>query len=107
MGEDGGEEDVWKEGEREQAEERDRLLPWKHQAEFHILNGNHGNNYRADRQAVFWKDGEGERENAGEEERSCDTGEKREVKTVGWGSGGVMSLMSSTKNKMQNKILFG
>lgn len=59
-------EDAWRqggrEGGREQAEERERLLPWKRQAEFHILNGNHGNNYRADRQAVFWKERDGERE---------------------------------------------
>lgn len=59
----------------EQAEEkeRERLLPWKHQADFHILNGNHGNNYTADRQAVFWKarwrERESEIENAGEGKR--------------------------------------
>lgn len=74
-----------REGGREQAEEKERLLPWKHQAEFHILNGNHGNNYRADRQAVLWKDREGERENAGEEERSSYAGEERKVQTVGRG----------------------
>lgn len=30
-----------------------KITTIEHQAEFHILNGNHGNNYRADRQAVF------------------------------------------------------